>query len=118
MLGCYHAPTISVSNKKQWMKFASILQFSNVRIVLLLSQKREARYAELDRFVSSRGTLSLTLKELQEEGLIKRRVVVSRPIQTHYSLSKKGKKLARTLDQLQNLINQEGGTDNNLNTTC
>jgi DNA-binding HxlR family transcriptional regulator len=82
------------------MKFAGILEISTVKVVLFLGEKTEARYAELDRLVSSRGTLSLTLKELQGEGLIERRVVVSRPIQTYYALSKKGKKVAHALKQL------------------
>ena len=93
------------------MKFSSILNFSTVRIVLLLAEKGEARYAELDKLVSSRGTLSLTLKELQEEGLIERRVVVSRPIQTYYALSKKGKKLAHAVRQMHEIMGQEKGTD-------
>ena len=41
-----------------------------------------------------RGTLYLNLKDLDEEGLIKRRVVTTKPIQSYYSLTEKGGKIA------------------------
>ena len=49
------------------------------------------RYSELSRLISSRGTLSMSLKELEEEELLVRRIVSSRPVQSYYSLSKKGR---------------------------
>ena len=51
----------------------------------------QARHSELTALMTSRGTLSLNLRELEEEKLIKRRVAVTKPIQTFYSLTEKGK---------------------------
>ena len=67
-----------------------------MKILLSLNDK-ELRHSDLSRIVRSRGTLGLSLKELESEGLIQRRVVVSRPIQSYYSLTKKGKRLASKL---------------------
>jgi DNA-binding HxlR family transcriptional regulator len=39
----------------------------------------------------------LNLKHLEQEGLIKRRIVTTKPIQSLYSLSEKGAKIARKL---------------------
>lgn len=86
------------------MKFASILELATVKTVMQLSKKEEIRYNELDKVTRSRGTLTLTLRELQGEGLLERRVVVSRPIQSYYSLSRKGKKVAQALSQLQDAL--------------
>jgi DNA-binding HxlR family transcriptional regulator len=54
--------------------------------------------------MTSRGTLSLSLKDLEEEGLIKRKVVDTKPIQSFYSLTDKGTKVAMELQQIQRLI--------------
>ena len=39
----------------------------------------EVRYADLTKLIDSRGTPSLNLKELTEEGLVQRRVVTTKP---------------------------------------
>jgi DNA-binding HxlR family transcriptional regulator len=61
-----------------------------VRILLFLNQKGEVRYTELSKIIDSRGVLSNNLKALENEGLVNRRVVSSKPIQSHYSLSDRG----------------------------
>lgn len=76
------------------MKISSILQTPSIRILLFLYEKGEVRYTDLTNLISSRGTLSLNLKELDEEGLIHRRVVTTKPIQAHYSLTDKGREIA------------------------
>jgi len=42
--------------------------------------------------IDTRGTLSSNLKALEEEELVKRRVVTTKPIQTYYSLTEKDRK--------------------------
>jgi len=44
--------------------------------------------------------LSANLKELEKEELINRRVVTTKPIQTYYSLTEKGKEVARRLGEI------------------
>ena len=54
--------------------------------------------------MKSRGTLSLSLKDLQEEGLVQRRVVDTKPIQSLYSLTEKGALVAKELHEIQKLM--------------
>jgi DNA-binding HxlR family transcriptional regulator len=44
--------------------------------------------------------LSANLKELEKEELIKRRVVTTKPIQTYYSLTEKGRDIAKRLGEI------------------
>jgi len=71
---------------------------------IFLHEKGEVRYADLTKLIASRGTLSLNLKELSEEGLIQRRVVTTKPIQAHYSLTNKGMEIAIHLDKIKKAL--------------
>jgi DNA-binding HxlR family transcriptional regulator len=86
------------------VKISTLLQTPSVKILLFLHEKGEVRYADLTKLITSRGTLSLNIKELQEEGLIRRRVVTSKPIQAHYSLTNKGKEIATHFDKIENTL--------------
>jgi DNA-binding HxlR family transcriptional regulator len=52
----------------------------------------------------SRSTLALALRELQEERLIEREVVDTRPVQTRYSLTGLGAEVAGHLSEIKRLI--------------
>lgn len=86
------------------VKISSLLQTPSIKILLFLNQKGEVRYTGLTKLITSRGTLSLNLKELDEEGLIQRRVVTTKPIQSYYSLTKRGKEVAEITSQLNKAI--------------
>ena len=86
------------------MKISSLLQKPAVRILLFLHEKGEVRYADLTKLIASRGTLSVNLKELSEEGLIQRRIVTTKPIQAHYSLTIKGAEIAIHLDKIKKTL--------------
>jgi DNA-binding HxlR family transcriptional regulator len=86
------------------VKISSLLQTPSVKILLFLLERGEVRYADLTKLMTSRGTLSLNLKELSEEGLIQRRIVTTKPIQAHYSLTDKGKQIAIHLDRIQKIV--------------
>ena len=86
------------------MKISVLIQTPSVRILLFLYKKGEVRYTELAKLIASRGTLSLSLKELDEEGLIQRRVVTTKPIQAHYSLTDKGKEIAAHLGKIKKTL--------------
>ena len=86
------------------MKISSLLETPSVRIVLFLHEKGEVRYTDLTKLIASRGTLSLNVKELEEEGLIQRRVVTTKPIQAHYSLTDKGTEIAALLGKIKKTL--------------
>jgi len=86
------------------VKISDLLHTPSVEILLFLYKKGEIRYADLARLIASRGTLSLNLKELDEEGLIQRRVVATKPIQAYYSLTDKGKEIATHFDKIKKTL--------------
>ena len=57
------------------VKISSLLQTPSVKILLFLLERGEVRYTDLTKLMTSRGTLSLNLKELSEEGLMQRRIL-------------------------------------------
>jgi len=67
-------------------------------------EKGEVRYTDLADLFTSRGTLSLNLKDLEEEKLIQRRIVTSKPIQAYYSLTEKGKEVAKRFNEMKRLL--------------
>ena len=86
------------------MKISKVLEIPSVKILLFIDKKGEVRYTDLTKLISSRGALSNNLKALEKEELIKRRVVTTKPIQTHYSLTEKGQKAARDFEDLRALL--------------
>ena len=86
------------------MKITQIIQIASVQILLYLLKKGEVRHSELSETVNSRGTLSLSLKDLIEEGLIQRRVLDTKPIQSLYSLTEKGVLIAKEMYEIQILM--------------
>jgi DNA-binding HxlR family transcriptional regulator len=87
-----------------WQK--SLFELSDAKILLYLYEKKSAaRYSELhSRVLSNRNTIANSLRQLQENGLIERRVKATRPIQTEFTLSEKGKKLALHLAEMRKLL--------------
>jgi len=86
-----------------WQK--NLFDLSDARIMLYLEHKGVARYSDLlDNVISSRSTLAGALTQLQEERLIERKVKDTRPIQTEYVLTEKGKDFAQLLIQIKELL--------------
>ena|SRR5579872_1908258 len=87
------------------VKIENILALPNMKILLFLQQKDEARYSELSKLIKSRGALSNAFKELIEEELIQRRIdPKTRPVKSYYSLTKKGKEIAQEFAQVKSVI--------------
>lgn len=86
------------------MKVSDILQLPTLKVAVFLYEKGEVRYAEFTKLISSRGTLSLVLKELDQEGLIQRRVVISKPIQTYYTLTDRGREIGARLKEVEEAL--------------
>jgi DNA-binding HxlR family transcriptional regulator len=82
------------------VKISHVLEIPSVRILLFIYGKGEVRYTDLTKLIASRGTLSANLKELEKEELVKRRVVATKPIQTYYSLTDKGQRIAKAFSEV------------------
>jgi len=86
------------------VKISVLLETSSVKILLFLHERGEVRYTDLTKLIASRGTLSINIKELEEEGLIQRRVVITKPIQAHYSLTEKGREIVIHFDEIKKAL--------------
>jgi DNA-binding HxlR family transcriptional regulator len=65
-------------------------------------QEGEKRFNELKRSTgSSARTLSRVLDDLQESGLVDRRLEEDAPVATYYSLTEKGESLAPVFDAIE-----------------
>lgn len=91
-------------DKGSSVKISTLLETPSVRILLFLFEKGEVRYVDLTKLIASRGTLSISIKELEEEDLIQRRVVTSKPIQAHYSLTDRGREIATHFDKIKKAL--------------
>lgn len=71
-------------------------------ILYCLMEFHTVRYNELKRYIQtiSHKSLSNSLKELEKDGLIHRKVYDQIPPKVEYSLTKKGNSLMEILDQL------------------
>ncbi|MGC8772915.1 MAG: winged helix-turn-helix transcriptional regulator [Conexivisphaera sp.] len=70
-----------------------------ILIIGLLGNRGSARFNEISRSVGNPrpNLLSIRLRELEEAGLVERRVVQSRPPGGEYSLTERGRELRRLL---------------------
>jgi len=75
-------------------------------VILFLVSVEEARYSEIKKqeYVIGDRSLSRILKELQERGIILREAHPTYPVSTSYSLTEKGKQVARHLGELKDLF--------------
>jgi DNA-binding HxlR family transcriptional regulator len=86
------------------VKISVLLETPSVKILLFLHKRGEVRYTDLTKLIASRGTLSLNIKELEEEGLIRRRILTTKPIQAHYGLTEKGVEIASLFSKIKKTI--------------
>jgi DNA-binding HxlR family transcriptional regulator len=81
-----------------------MLENPSIKILLFIDDRSEVRFADLTKLIDSRGALSTNLRALENEGLISRRVVISKPIQAYYSLTEKGKKAAKGFKEVKEAL--------------
>ncbi len=72
-----------------------------LRNMLLLKQKRFNEFLKTIEGINTK-TLSIRLREMEESGLINRKVIDRRPLQVEYSLTAKGKSVEPILVQIAN----------------
>ena len=77
-----------------------------IETILYFNNVGKAGYYETYKqgFVVSRQTFANLLKTLEKKGLVNREVIQNRPPRTNYSLTQKGKKLAKILTEIDNLL--------------
>jgi DNA-binding HxlR family transcriptional regulator len=75
-------------------------------VILYLDKVGKAGYYEIYKqdFVVSRQTFANLLKELEEKGIVCRKVIEGRPPRVEYSLTEKGKEIGRILDELNKIL--------------
>jgi len=86
------------------LKIAQILESPAIVMLLFLLERGEVRHNEFSEVFSSRGTISNNLNDLEDEGLIKRRVVNAKPVESYYSLTEKGVILTQKLFEVKKLL--------------
>jgi DNA-binding HxlR family transcriptional regulator len=85
-----------------WEEF---FQTSDIRILVYLHDKQQARYSELEKgVVKTRSVLSVSLQDLTKRNLVERIVQPTKPIQTRYKLTEKGMKLAELIVIIKKLV--------------
>src|SRR4051812_14286634 len=72
-------------------------------LIVQLLLKRPHRYSELatELEVVTEGMLSQRLKELEQAGLVERRVIAEQPVRVEYHLTEKGRALSRVISGLE-----------------
>jgi DNA-binding HxlR family transcriptional regulator len=92
-----HLPVTKIDNSMDILRRKFTLHI--LRNMISLKQNRFGEFVRSIEGISSK-TLSIRLKEMEEEGLISRVVVSSRPLQTEYHLTEKGKMIGPILELL------------------
>ena len=88
----------------------AVIDIATIKILLYLFDEGNARCSELmEEVIQSRSTLARALRDLQEEQLIEREVMDTRPVQTRYSLSSQGIEIAEHLSSIKNVILKHSG---------
>ena len=90
---------------KHWPIDNSIKMFGKkftlhiLRNMILLKQTRFSQFLDSIEGISTK-TLTIRLREMEKEGLIKKALISTKPVQTEYSVTKKGKTLEPVLELL------------------
>jgi len=82
-----------------------ILNSTVVNLLVYIYLHGLVRHRDLARLVSSRGSLSLALNSLLDEGLVTREVNAEHfPPQTYYSVTERGRKVAARLEEIREIL--------------
>ncbi len=82
-----------------------IFELPTLLILDFIYTNSPVRHKDIAQQVSSRGTLSMSLNSLLEEGLIVRKVnTETKPVQTYYLITRKGKDIAEKLQEIRKIL--------------
>jgi DNA-binding HxlR family transcriptional regulator len=92
---------VSLRNKSRFL-----FRKGTIEVIIYLNKVGKAGYYEIYKqdFVVSRQTFANLLKELEEKGIVNRKVIEGRPPRVEYGLTEKGMNLAKILHDLSNLL--------------
>lgn len=105
-----------VNGSKTFVHLLEILSRKWSLVVVYLLIDGEKRFSELERSISgvSPKVLTQTLYTLTKYGIVEREVDTSSPIKVRYKLTKKGRELARIVEEIKEWSERwgifEGGT--------
>jgi DNA-binding HxlR family transcriptional regulator len=93
-------------NTTRLSEFKVLFRKGTVEVILFLASVEKARYSDIkkQKYVVGDRSLSRILKELQKRGLIHRDALPTYPISTTYSLTDKGKLVAKHLNILKEAL--------------
>ena len=91
-----------VNSSKTFVHLLEILSRKWSLVVVYLLIDGEKRFSELERSISgvSPKVLTQTLYTLTKYGIVEREVDTSSPIKVRYKLTKKGRELARIVEEI------------------
>lgn len=77
-----------------------------IEVILYLDKVGKAGYYEIykQNFVVSRQTFANLLKELENKGIVNRKVIEGRPPRVEYSLTEKGMEIVSILLKLEKIL--------------
>lgn len=93
-------------NERSKSPFRILFRKGAAEVILFLASVEKARYSDIKKqeYVVGDRSLSRILKELQKRGLIHREALPTYPISTSYSLTDKGKHVAKLLNELRKIF--------------
>jgi DNA-binding HxlR family transcriptional regulator len=87
-------------------RFRILFRKGTAEVILFLASVEKARYSDIRKqgYVIGDRSLSRILKELQKQALINRETLPTYPVSTAYSLTDKGKLVAKQLNILKETL--------------
>ena len=104
----YKIKNIEKNNRICGINYTQKIFAGKWKITIIWFLKNEARrYSEIKKFLSniSQGSLTKQLRELEEDGIVGRKVYPEVPPRVEYFLTEKGKKLIPVLDTMEEFAN-------------
>ena len=104
----YKIKNIEKNNRICGINYTQKIFAGKWKITIIWVLKNEARrYSEIKKFLSniSQGSLTKQLRELEEDGIVGRKVYPEVPPRVEYFLTEKGKKLIPVLDTMEEFGN-------------
>ena len=104
----YKIKNIEKNNRICGINYTQKIFAGKWKITIIWFLKNEVRrYSEIKKFLSniSQGSLTKQLRELEEDGIVGRKVYPEVPPRVEYFLTEKGKKLIPVLDTMEEFAN-------------
>jgi len=86
--------------------FRILFRKGAAEVIIFLASEEKARYSDIrkQKYVVGDRSLSRILKELQKHNLVHREALPTYPVSTTYSLTDKGRQIAKLLNDLKEMF--------------